>query len=293
MSELLNQIGRIIGIIGIAIFLIQYRNDIRKTRLFEVIRTSNISADDKNALTKSITILLATVIVLSIVLVSYCVYFFMIYQDVKFTEIASDNYLAHQEPTIFRNSPDGSYEYARIYPRNSVLYKDTLIQTFSETEHSFDMFALNGKVVIRNYHKEILDRVANNVKFRFIFIDPSPKTRVFYDPIARASRKDPEEYRKEAVEVRKQIADLKRIIESDPLKYTGSIEVRWLQEPIFYSTWIKDGEKTTGVGHVSLYVYRNDSDRPAFRFSQRMAPQVVKTMQAEFNELWNKRARLI
>lgn len=254
----------------------------------ELICASNLTPGDKtlvleelNRLRRAIRALLIALAIVGVVLLA------SFYLPARDRSVLS-SYLAKHDPDVFSNSKDGLYDIARVFPDRQSLERETdLGTTLRDTKHTFDMVAINARVVMRLYREQMLNAIRRGVRFRIALLDPDERNKTNFDVFARAVGHDPEFLRQEAKLVEREITGLQSMISNDKTTYKGSLEVRWLDETLLYTMWLKDRDTEIVVGHLGVPLYRGDTYWPSFRFS-RDSSKLIQNLEAEFDHAWDK-----
>ena len=200
---------------------------------------------------------------------------------------ALSRFLAKRDPNVFFGAKDGRYKLARVVADRSDLETNTrLSETIDNTEMTFDLLVISGGV-FQHFQSDFERAIERGVRVRIIAQDPGSATKMFYDAIYSAPRdSSPNGERAQALATLNAVSNLKAKIESNRDRFKGSLELRWMQKPLFYSIWLKDAaDRKRAVGHISVFSYRSPTWDPCFRVGYD-GFELVNGLREEFEGLW-------
>jgi hypothetical protein len=197
--------------------------------------------------------------------------------------LVESRFLAFNDPILFQNSRDGSYKVARLLEGRSDIQDNTNFRKeIHDTTQSFDVFA-NTFTTFRDYESDFDELAKHGVRLRFVVTDFSEENRANWEAFNNATEVTGairEETLSNARNIRDLILDLKA-------HYPRQVELRLNRKPLFYTLWVRDPEARTAMAHLGITYYGKKSTWPAFRMSHRTGDAQLKSLQEQFEIIWN------
>jgi hypothetical protein len=198
-------------------------------------------------------------------------------------------HLAEMSPSVFSRGKEGRYWLARVLPNRAAISEETSLKDdLATVRESFDLIATTGETIINNYSSDILNAAKRGVAVRIVLSDYSDAAAASFDAFARAQGRTPAQARAALEGVRNVLRTMNEDLQRTP-PTKGGLQIKWNQEVVLYSMWLKDAKREDGVGHLSVYLYGPVATWPSFRFSREAGP-LLGNLSAEFDEFWKERA---
>lgn len=197
--------------------------------------------------------------------------------------------LERGDPSVFyQTSPgksDGRYDIARALPDRRRLLSDTsVVAEWNGTQRTLDFMAIGGTVLV-NQWTTVEDLLKRHVSIRIILLDPSSNPTLYDEIITRAGE-DPERARKTVLGT---IAQLEGLVSRSPpasARFPGTIRIRQLPPPMFYTCWVRDSGWPTSLVHVQPLFYTQNGGGPSFRLGSAYGGDTATLVAQDFERAW-------
>lgn len=204
------------------------------------------------------------------------------------------SHVATFDPQIFYGSQNSIYEIGRIIPNNTSLYNDTnFVKDLEETIYSFDMFANTGGVVKERWMPILEDGLRRGVDYRIVLSDYRPENENFARFSHAVGEALTDQARGATIENHRQLQALIDRLEADKQKgdkqeFRGSLTVKWNDDLLLHTLWLRDGKQPRAIGHLGVHFYQGKGQWPCIRASKQTSPEMVENMVAEFETIWDR-----
>lgn len=273
--------------------------DIESTELREVLKRSNIAAAEKAKISEAIDLISSKGLLVAKNLRNFLVFSLTIsilvaaltsilyYQSSPSWLLSS---LENQDSAVFRRGKDGALEIARVFGSVPELQElGSFKEIINGTQSELSIVAFTAHQLFSIYEADILELLKKrNVRVRFILTDHSNANESLHRLTSEAMGYVGEQATRvqlDSKNVRDRINGIKFLVERDKRAFPGTLEIRWYTGPVFYSLVLRDPGAISGVGQVGVYMYKDFSNRPYYRFSS-LAKGHMEKLHAQFETLW-------
>lgn len=291
LSEVISAIVGLLTALGAGYLAL--RTGGQRVNVAAIIDASKLNQQDKQAVRSALTscrrlvlTLLAVIVLMSAALLGW---YFVPSPDQR----VLSKYLAKHDPAVFSHSRNGLYDIARVLPDRASLVGETDLRvTLDETNESFDLLAVHGMSVLEEFKSNVTEALKHGVDFRVVVMDAGPDNTRNFETMAQAMDMDATMLRNNIAACVKAVKETQVKIANDKTTYPGSTEIRYLNEPVFFSIWIRDRRnRDSAVANFSVrYFHDHAANAVAYRLSNKACPRLMNKLVSQFEEIW-KRAK--
>lgn len=194
--------------------------------------------------------------------------------------------LERRDSKIFYGSTTSSYEVARVLAdRDRLIQETNLTVEWTNASKSLDFLAVSGTVLIHQW-STVDALLRRGVAVRVLLLDPETD-RGAYDSAIKAAGADPADGRKGVEATLSQLEFIRSRWDARPEQYKGSLEVRLLAPPMFYSAWLRDRGSETAVVHLSPILFDEAGGGPSIRLGLD-ASKTRHVVEKDFEAAWRR-----